>query len=688
MNPLLILQKVTNRLSQRGIRIWNGHTLYRHACRHFAECVPASETLLQTDMKKRRNHAFRSRLADAMIEHLLDLGCYTKHRILVIEDPYCSAPLTALLVLNTIRKCRVCVTLDGEPDCQFQSEAGTRHRIPIVGLHAGRRNKLILTILDGDTVLDTKEFYLTAAPLPQMLTDMISVEEKKQKSSSPLIFVYGGDTRFPYAFDETGEIRYYLSRRPKAYGLFPLSDGRFLFLVRNVCSPSFANPHSVLAWEMDFLGRVHREYYLPDGLHHDGSEMMPGGNILTASGSLKEYVEDAIIEIDRQSGRVIKKLCLQEVLSDHPYFDYFDWAHINTVSYLSEEHAIIICARNLHSVLKIDWKDGKLLWILCDTSFWKDTPYESYVLSPKGKKMSFSYQPHAAYLLPNHAENGCRRLILFDNHWQARRPIKTFDGSRFSYVRIYEINETNHTVSLLHNYKTRKSKIRSNGICVDDRVFSMSGYLTHPIREHEGMITEYDRDSKNVLNRYLTYNSFYRAYPFFADYAALSRPMTQDGGTLLISSGYPVLCEPIPTADACDLPAYRTPEKTEETRKRVRKWERIKAYKHGERRRDPKTDLSGIVMEFYDQLFLTGAKDHLIEKIFFVGKKFCYVKDFTDTVQKSPALFENYSYYVSAPISCLKPDTYDVYLQCRQRLYRTQQSFCIVSDHTADHTTP
>lgn len=49
---------------------------------------------------------------------------------------------------------------------------------------------------------------------------------------------------------------------------------------------------------------------------------------------------------------------------------------------------------------------------------------------------SFCYQPHAAYLLQG-KQGEEKRLIIYDNHWSKRRPVKSFDGDDKSYVKIY-----------------------------------------------------------------------------------------------------------------------------------------------------------------------------------------------------------------------------------------------------------
>lgn len=649
--------------------VWDGEKLYRYACRTTGE-VPLAEKTASSNIKEKRSWAWMSQISDRAVEEMLDKGLYTMDHMLVIHDPYRYAPLTAILVFNTEKACAVRVSVQDEFGFTHTGQTGTRHRIPVFALRAGMENKVLVELLDGDTVIRSTEITLLTGALPKLLENMVETKIRKKESALRLIFIYGGDTRFPYAFDERGEIRYYLAYPPKAYGLFPMSEGRFLFLVNNISAPAFANPHSVVGYEMDLLGRTYHEYYVEDGIHHDGCEMTPGGNILTVSSSMEKYVEDAIIEIDRQTGNVVKKFGLADVLSDHPYFDMFDWAHINTVSYLPEDHSICICARNLHSLIKIDWETYELKWIICDPAFWEGTPYADKVLKPM-PGMEYFYQAHAGYMLGEKTKDGRDKMIIFDNHWHARRPVETFDGDKFSYVRIYAIDEENGTVELLKSYKSRKSKIRSNGIIVGKRVFGMSGYLNKPLDGYEGIINEYSRKTGKVLNRYLTYNSFYRGYPFFADYTAYEKPMPQGGRPMLGTEGAIFACEPVNLAEAKHMPFIRIPFYKKNTRKQVRKEVRSKEWKENRPQYSLNRDLGEIYLRMNDELLLLFNRDHVIEKVFFCGKNHTFCKDFSNTTQRSPQLFEDNRYFIAVPTGELEPDDYEICIQCRGGLYRT-----------------
>lgn len=594
---------------------------------------------IRTDLGQDEGSAFHSNAIDHAVERILDTGRYTEKNMFVVKNPFRIAPLTALILFVTEVPCSVHITLEDGKILDERSEMGTRHRIPVYGLRAGQGNRIHLELWNESGCWYEKEIRITTGALPRCLEEQVQIRKKKRESEIPFTIVFGGSTKYPYAFDEEGEIRYYIKLKTKTFGVYRLSEGRFLYLSPEVEVPSFSNPHSALAKEMDLMGRVYREYLISDGIHHDGSEMTPGGNIITLSSSMDQYVEDTVIEIDRKTGKVVKRLFLGDILSDHPYFDYFDWAHLNTVSYQPEEKTILVCARNLHSVFKIDWEKEELIWILCDTDFWKGTPYEDKVLAPQGE-IAFCYQPHAAYFLPG-SEEGRKRLIIYDNHWHKRRPVESFDQDKKSYVRIYEIDENNKTVSLQNSYRTTKSKIRSNGIETKRRIFAMSGSLVKNIDGYQGRITEFDKKTGKVVNDYLTKSDFYRAYPFFADFHAFSRPMEINPEILV---------------DRSELDDYSNND-----------FEPVPS----------EADVPEVGFQFYgDNLLVTGT-DHLVQKIILHGKRHSYVKDYSHTEQNMAAVFGNMVYSMPVPTSVLLPDHYQIYIQSGGSLYDTKKTFQI-----------
>lgn len=628
----------------------------------------------KTNIEEKISLALMSRAIDNAIEYELHRGVYNEKNILVIKNPFGLAPLTALALFETTKKCRVRVTVEGDCPMEFESKEAYFHRIPILGMYAGRENYVRLELVENGICLEAIRFSIQTPKLSRYLKNMIGVGDKKKESALPFVFIYGGDTKYPYVFDEKGEIRYYLKKKPKAYGLFPMSKGRFLFLQKDVCQPSYSNPHSMLAYEMDFFGRVYREYFIDKGLHHDAAEMEPGGNIISLSSSFEESVEDAVVEIDRLSGKIVKQLNIADVLKYHPYLDSHDWAHINTVSYLLEERCIIVCLRNLHSVLKISWETNEVIWILCEPLFWKGTIYEEKVL--KGN-CAWSFQPHASYIIENQLNK--KHCIIFDNHWHARRPAPSFDGDKKSYVRIYEIDEMNRSITLKKSYSCPKSKIRSNAQISKDgrRVFAMCGYLNKPINDFEGVVLEFDTETGEQINCYRTYNSFYRGYSFFADFEQLAAPMEESVRYIAGELTGPVEEINPKWGHVHVVHLLKHWEKNGYTRKRVRKEIRLKQYNADAQICNYRKELQKVNVFRVGDNVMIRARDHLIKKVHFIGKKNCFVQNYDQTVQKTPALFSDFYYYIAIPIDQLLKDRYEIYLECEGGIYNIKKYFTV-----------
>ncbi len=620
---------VRNLISRRGYHSYTGKE-FEHWVDKYSKGKEGCSGI-RTSVSKEPCLARQTWRIENAIERILYRGAFTEKKMLVIQNPYNFAPLSALILFVTDKPCSVRVQVEGYDAFTYVSEEASHHRLPVLGMGAGKENRICLTLLDGDTVLLKKEIRLVAGPLPEELSDSVRVDKTNGEGRDPIL-VFGGDTKFPYAFDEKGEICFYMKKRTRSYGLYPLSGGRFILLAPNIDAPSFANPHAVIAYEMDFMGRVFREYLVMDGIHHDGCEMAPGGNFLTVSSSMEEYVEDSIIEISRQTGEVVKRLVLDQIMGGHPYVDTHDWAHINTVSYQKEEGTILICARNLHSVIKIDWQSQEVLWIFCDPDFWAGTPWQEKVLEPEGK-VPFCYQAHAAYFLEEESVPGRRRMIIYDNHWHKRRPVKSFDGDKRSYVRIYEIDERENKVRHIRSYGTEKSRIRSNGLVTDGHVFLMSGCLVKQKDGMAGLIEERDRDTGETLNEYHIRREFYRAYLLFPDYVQLQRAVSTPFQKILgVCPGLFV-------------------------------WEEEK-----ERESLP---VKKFQAKFYEDYLLLYQTDHEIEKVFFRGVNHGYMQDFSHTEQTLPHIFGGFKYWIVCQTAEAAPDYYEVLVRAGGELYRT-----------------
>ena len=177
--------------------------------------------------------------------------------------------------------------------------------------------------------------------------------------------------------------------------------------------------------------------------HHDVLEKPDGNFIVAVTNHSADTGLDFMIEMDRNSGEVIKEWDFREVL-DVDRFDLFfhsyDWLHVNSIFYDEADGGIIVSGRS-QGIFKVS-ENNELLWILAPHQGWElagrngdglDTrdylltavneigqpfPEEIQQGSVDQNNFSWPWSQHAAMILPNgHIfcfDNGFKRNFMFD----------------------------------------------------------------------------------------------------------------------------------------------------------------------------------------------------------------------------------------------------------------------------------
>lgn len=614
---------------------------------------------------------------------------YTADNILVIKDPYGYVPLSALAIFSTTKPLKSKVWVAGSKDTIMKGElpACYNHRIPIFGLYADTVNKVIIELYTPENErVRTIQFQIETGGLPSSCQDLATIIKSNEKTKYPFYYISGVDVWFPTIIDSEGKVRYYIKKPSKNYGVFPMSGGMMFHCERDISRASFGAPHASVAYEMDLWGRIRKTYNIKNGVHHDVYEIGPGGNLLIATSSLEKYCEDVVAEIDRVTGLTVKEVKMDDIITEPSVKDSTDWAHMNTVSYNRQDNSVLVCLRNLHSVLKIDWTTGKLLWILGDPFFWKGTTMEKYVLTPEHDDIQWFYQAHASYQLDKKPgdDPDILRIMLYDNHYQSRRQTDNFDDDKHSYGNIYFVNTKTNTVRLHKRFKSKKSTVRSNAVYDGDnnRFLMMSGCLQKNYDGAAGLIYEYSYYNKALKNMIGIAKKFYRAYPMTINFDSLAERISTDP-VVVGDYFYPEACETPDVANAVPLPfvekkeAKLKEERTMKTRKQKeeewekmmqgRKWEDLD---HTERIGSTSFTIKGTNMYMY-------AIDHMVSHLYMVGENNTYCMDYTSTYQELLAVFYNYGYKMTVPIDRLPKDRYHLYVNCMGTLYDTGKEFTI-----------
>lgn len=601
---------------------------------------------------------------DAAVQKELDSGKYTWKKPKVICNPYGNAPLSAYILFKTKKSCKIRVTVKGKTkavDVSGELGKAKKHRIPVIGLYPDKNNKVVLERLnDKGKTLEKKTVRIKTGKLDSRLKDAIKKEtikvktvkfvkgkngKKKKKtvykkmkkvhSAYGLTVITGNSTKCTFAYDEDGNIRWYLTQAAGSYGFFPLSNKRFMFQTYDSLTMTEEKAQTTEMMEMDFMGRAFQIYFVRNGTHHEIIEKTPGGNLLVLTSSINQHIEDVVAEIDRKTGKEVKALDMQEIFDD-TYVNKTDWAHLNTVSYDKEEDAVLLSPRNLHAAVKVDWKTNKIKWIIAHPDMFKGTKQENKVLKTKGD-FTWHFQPHSIYEIPYDLDKNpdTVHVMLFDNHWQNKRKVKFFDNKKKSNVLVYVVNEKKKTVRQVKVFPGVRSIITSN--CAynkkKNRMFSFGGYLYPLVKGRKGMVYEFDYKTGDALNQFSTKEYFYRGYEAKIGWKGMEKPMKARKDYVKGALQGPVKIESGTVPET-----MITEDKVAFTRK--------------------------------ESILYMNANDHTVDRVRFVGKKYCYRMDYR-SAGKGMKSKRNQRYSIAIPLASMEEDTYEIVVHYDGTWYAT-----------------
>lgn len=598
----------------------------------------------KTNMRTEISLAARTQARDYVLESMLQSGEYTFDHMYVIRNPYGESPLTALALFVTEKKCKVRVTVKGKtPETDYVSviSAEKKHRIPILGLYADRKNEVLIELLDADDTISASHVVPVQTPrLPAYMKSCISVKKRASDPAFPFILINGGVDIHTCAFDADGEIRFYLKRKSRGYGIFPLSKGHFFYMEKDVATPSFSNPQTVQSHDMDYFGRVFRTYHTKNGVHHTVEEK-ENGNFLAGSNTMLGHTEDRVVEIDRATGEIVWQLDVEDLFDD-TYIDRTDWAHVNSAAYYEKDDSVLISLRNIHSVICVDYQKKELRWLLSDPDFWKNTSMTAYLLKPEGE-IRWTYQQHAAYVVDEGLEEiaGVKHIMIYDNHWAKRRKAASFDKDPLSYVSFYDVNEEEKTVRLYKRFAGPKARIRANGIYVPDkkRVYNMAGCFAEPEDGDQGAVFEYEFASGETVSHYGVKTGFFRGYSFEPHIEELAKPMKYSRDYFAGELKHP------------------------------KKISQDVYQKIMEQKIHP---VNSTVVDYWlqEDILMVRAKDHCLKKIYLFGEQGNYETDYSDTCQTMP-IFSKMVYAHTAHLEDIPEGYYNLYIVMNDQLQDT-----------------
>jgi arylsulfate sulfotransferase len=485
---------------------------------------------------------------------LLLVPCITLGKVTLTIDsvklnPAKYSPLTAIVYAHSSAKGSIGAKVIGKngPDSDIShrfNEIGTQHRIEVLGLYGDYENTVELTLYNSKSKIkaittvqiQTREIY---APLLDVTIDTAQIGKmapgltlinntSNQKPCQPFMIDAFGDVRWYFNFgditiDHKKTYGHPVMREMNyAVGMFQLKNGNFCFGKQGIR----------YIYEFNFFGEGINSWNLyPYTFHHEVYEKPNGNFLVTVSDKYSKHkkelptIEDFIIEIDRNTKKIIRVWDLKEALDEHRMVTNFnfltkdppvDWIHINAVLYDDRDSSIIVSGRH-QGVVKLT-QDNKVKWILGHHKGWGKSrdgvDLNQYLLQPldaKGEAILDTtvlngYQGHPDFdwcwmqHAPQLLDNG--NLMLFDNG--NYRNFK--DDPRYTRAVEYKIDEENMTVQQVWEYgKERGVKLHSKRAGDIDflenlkHVMISSSYIEKQENNLHAKFLELDYETKEII---------------------------------------------------------------------------------------------------------------------------------------------------------------------------------------------
>ena len=404
---------------------------------------------------------------------------YTIEKPNIILDPYGNSPLTALVLFETKEEVAPKVTIKGKDELstfthQFQKEK--KHYLSIYGLYAGEENQIKIEYTEkGKEVV--KELTIKTDVLPDDMALPIYVNADKENLTNDLYFYTPSSNGYTAAYDVNGDVRWYLSNNA-LWKVDKLKNGNLLLSTERLIN----NPYYMTGlYEMNMLGKIITEYSLKGGYHHDYYEM-ENGNLLISSDDFYNddgTVEDYIVELDRKTGKIVKTFDLKDILNRQDgkseNWTAYDWFHNNSVWYDKKTNSITLSGRHQDAVINIDYKTGKLNWIIGDSTNWSKE-YQKYFFKPVGDtNFEWQWSQHAAMITPE------GYVFIFDNGNNKSKMKENYVAAENSYSRgvMYKIDTKKMTIEQVFEYGKERGSAFYSPYISDVDYLSQNHYIIH-----------------------------------------------------------------------------------------------------------------------------------------------------------------------------------------------------------------
>lgn len=332
---------------------------------------------------------YKQELKSKTLNEILKSGKYTFDDPYVELNPYEISPLTALIIFNTKKSENIQVSVNGVYVTTM--EKSKEHSIPIFGLKAGIINKVLL-----QNGAQTHEVKIDCTNVE--LTNLnIEVKNENAMIDKELYFISSPDNMNASAYDGFGNVIWYLAGK-YALDIEFLENGRIL--LSNNENTGILECYGGF-YEMDYLGKIYKNYSLRNGYHHELVRLSDGSTIVLGGQSAIEapYTASLIYQIDEQ-GNVLHSVDIYDLFHeiDANFAESLKGTNVlvNSAYYVESSKELILSLRGINSIISLNFENNNINWIFANPKMYSDK-FHSYLLNVTDES-KYPLGQHTAFL--------------------------------------------------------------------------------------------------------------------------------------------------------------------------------------------------------------------------------------------------------------------------------------------------
>ncbi len=376
---------------------------------------------------------------DNEIKNNLEKNKYTLNNAGIYINPYNTSPLSAMITFYTDSEETVEVIIKGKNNNDIKldyNEKNKYHYIPIFGLYANEETDVILNLSNGKS----KTFKIKTNKIEAKdIKSNIETEEKE------IYFITSPLSMNTMGIDAYGKLRWY--SEDFYHNVIVLENGHLLVGTNTMNN----NGLSTDLLEIDYLGRVYNRYSIESGYLNDFFVKDNGNIIVSSKKEGRATYSDLIIEIDKNTGEIVKTVDIYELFSniDYSFTNGLDNAYFNNsgIEYYENTDTLLLTYWAGEFVISLDYSDSSINWIFSNPENFTSSFSNYLLVSTDG---TYPESMYSATLNDN-------VLKVFDNGYPINSGITAISSLKGSYssANTYEIINNNITLknSLNENKK-------------------------------------------------------------------------------------------------------------------------------------------------------------------------------------------------------------------------------------------